>query len=273
MLQFNPFFQVSRQPAFAEINGNRIELGKDALFNAETNQVVGLVSPNYTLATNFEVASLISEVLGTFKILSLKDHLSADTGKWVRSIVLDDDRFTMAIKGSDILKTKIDIMNGYDGRTAASFNVSAVRLICTNGMVAKKKDLFGESFTHSGDVVSKLLERLMFHTEQFQGNVGTWTEWAEVPFTENDFANFIQSRNYLSEKQKEALKGFFPEVLNQYGDDETKWGAFNVLTAVATHNTTARKGSHIFGTAFKRMEKLAADFYSYEPGNEIVLAA
>ena len=66
---------------------------------------------------------------------------------------------------------------------------------------------------------------------------------------------------YLSEKQAEGIKTLYPTIMNQYNESETKWGAYNVITAIATHHTkTPSTKSHLFTQGYKRTERLAEDF-------------
>ena len=56
--------------------------------------------------------------------------------------------------------------------------------------------------------------------------------------------------------------------MNRYDENETRWGAYNVLTGFATHQTRARQGSNVFSAGYKQIETVTDDFYHYYPSAE-----
>lgn len=268
-MSLNPFFSVERKPAVVEINGSYMEIGKDVLVNTETQGIVGVVGPNYKLVENQEVANLFGEVFAESKIDHLKDHLNGGTSLWRREIVLADDRHTVEIKKGDILKTMVTIGNGYDAKTAVQFEVSALRLICTNGMKGWSKQ-FGGTVSHvNRDVIGQIRSRLESLYGMFGRNFALFRKWTEMGFTREQFNLFIDARvksetnkdGYLSKKQADAIKDRWMPIMEQYKENDNVWGSYNVLTAIASHETRAKQGSHLFSTGFKRMSKLTEDFY------------
>ena len=270
MSNFNPFFEVIRQPLFAEHNGVKLDSGREALINTETNDVIGVVSPSYKVVENQELSVLVQEALGNLPVLKVNDHLNPNTSKWVREIILDGDEFTYKIgKKVDTIKTKINIINGYGSNTAATVSVSAWRQICSNGMMGFK-DIFKSSYAHMSDnIVPKIRQDFNLNLAKFGENTNIWNNWSEVDFSQDDFMSFIEDitktednkKGILSEKQGELVKSLYEPTLNKYNDDETLWGAFNVLTAITSHDIKARKGSHLFSQGYGRMRKVIETFY------------
>lgn len=271
----NPFFDVVRQPLYAEHNGEQVDVGKDALINGETGECLGVVSKQYKVATNEEINLIVSEALHNVPVLSTMDHLNAQGNKWIREIVLDGDQFTHPIKDSDVVKTKVQIINGYGSNTAASIVISMYRMICTNGMFGWG-DAFKSSYNHiTTELVEKLRDDFDRESLEIKGQVDLWRRWAELPFTQAQFSLFIDQHTkkndlalpqaFLSEKQGEGIKALYPAILNEYGDDETRWGAYNVITAIGSHHVQARSGSHLFSQGHARMNKLANAFYHWNP--------
>jgi hypothetical protein len=54
--------------------------------------------------------------------------------------------------------------------------------------------------------------------------------------------------------------------------EENKYGAYNVLTFLATHETKARKGSNVFSSRYNTINRMAADMYGYDDENTLDLA-
>lgn len=278
----NPFFDVERTELFAEFNGERVSSGRHALLNAENGEMLGIVSPNYKLVEHAEVANVFDEAFQNVPVMEVRDHLNGVTNRWVRDIVLDGDEFTRDIDGKgDTVKAKVRVWNGYDGRTAVGFAVSAWRMVCSNGMFGWK-DLFGTTFAHiENDIVDKIRNVFNNQFSNFNQNFSIWEDWSNIPFGQVDFNKFVDFHTkenifgndnaYLSEKQAEGIKGLYEPIMNQYGESETKWGSYNVLTAIGSHHTKARKGSNLFSEAYKRTERLAQDFYGYESPESNIL--
>lgn len=263
--QISPFYEVVRQPLYADLNGQKIRSNKDALINPELNLIVGEVGKNYKLVTNNEVANVMDEALADIKTYDVKDHLDGTTGRWAREIILDDENYMFNIKGNDECKVKVDIFNGYTGTKSVGFQVSAYRLVCSNGLMGWQKQL-SVSIPHIREgIVEEIRDKFNETVDKFWNKTRIWEAWADQDFTQDDFNNFINTRDYLSDKMKDNIKGYYVPLMEEYKEEETKWGAYNVLTAMATHHTQARNGSHLFSNAYKRIQKIINDFESYVP--------
>jgi hypothetical protein len=258
----SPFFEVTRCPLTTTLNGKSVDVARDALFSPK-GDLMGVVSPRYKVITNAEVVNVFDEFFSTLNVYSVKDMVSGNGSKWVRSYILNDDKYTVAVAGKDELKMMVSIHNGYDGKSAVGMYFSAWRKVCSNGMMGWKK-LIGKTFSH---FTNGILDQLRAITEtgfnNMKDNFVTWEEWAKTPFTQTQFMGFIDEREYLSDKQKTATKDLYLPIMNKYGEEETKWGAYNVITAIATHYTSSRNKNvdNIFSSGYKTMDKVAKDFY------------
>jgi hypothetical protein len=270
----NPFFNVTREPAYADFNGVQVDTKRDALLN-ENGDLLGLVSRSYNLVENSVVKNYFDEAFDGYKVTEVKDHLNNDDSKWVREIVFGDDEFTREIAPGDAVNLKLKVWNGYNGKTAVGFGLEAYRQVCTNGMMGWGS-LFSTSIAHVGDNVIDVIKNSF--NNKFKNYVRVFDkmqDWSKNPFTLKDFEKFIQDRvktetkingkvvkkGYLSEKQAKGIVDLHPVIMNQYNEKETMWGNFNVLTAIATHHTATKSSkSHLFTHGYKRMERLAEDF-------------
>jgi hypothetical protein len=262
--QYNPFFEVVREPMFAEFNGKKIRTSKDALINPELGLIVGEVGKNYKLVENNEVAEVFNEAFADIKTESVIDHLNGTTGKWARQIILNDDNYVFSINGEDHCKVMIEIFNGYTGQKSVGFNIKAFRLICKNGLMGWKNEL-SVSIPHIRDgIINQIRGEFEDKLETFWNKTKVWEDWSQEEFGKDEFNLFIDTRKKLSDKMKENLKGYYDPIMNRFNEDETRWGAYNVLTAIASHHTKAKSGSHLFSNAHKRIESLINDFQSFD---------
>mgnify|MGYP000008083908 CR=1 FL=1 len=270
----NPFFEVIRNPLHTEYKGESIRVPKDALIDPEGN-VLGVVGKDYKLITNQEVNEIVQDSISDLEVYSVQDHINGKGNKWTRSLVLNDSNFTTDIDTNDHVKTKVDIYNSYSGKDAAGFSLSAWRLVCENGLKGWR-NIASFPFHHIHDgLAEKIRESFEKIFSKFQTNFSIWEKWAEQPLDRNEFLSFIErnkkedsqnQKGVLSEKQAEGIKDLYPQIKNQYSEKDTIWGAYNVLTAIATHHVKARKGSNIYSQGYNRLSRLIDNFYEdYKP--------
>jgi hypothetical protein len=198
------------------------------------------------------------------------DHLDANTKRWRREIIISKDYLAHEILPNDVVGICIELFNGYDGRTSYGFSLKGFRWYCKNGLIYGKQNLISETFTHMISDIERL--RYLFETKiKFFGNIiSQWKEWTEISFDFDKFKMFVDSKvkgesnnkgKYLSPKIGELVTSSYPRIMNSQNLNETKWGAFNVLTYISTHETSARKGSNLFSNRFGTLNKLISDFY------------
>lgn len=268
MSKQNPFFAVDRMPIFSEYKGERITLGREALINAETGSVYGLVTPKYKVVTNEEVADVFTKALGDLPIERVTDHLNASGSSWKREIVFGG-KFQTAIKVGDVVNTKITIANGYDLTQPVSFEFGTVRLRCTNGMTGVHKE-FSLKVRHSiNQAVEEIRKGFHIGFEKFAENFEVYKQWTQIKYTEKEFVSFLDRNTkmgdndgILSERQRNKIVEVYPSIRQQYNDgEETVWSQLNVLTAVQTHHTKAHNGSNLFSAGHKNIQRLIENFH------------
>jgi len=256
----NPFFKI-RSEGVHTTSG--LELNKLAVINDETDDVLGIVSPNYELVTNEMVNDLFLDSMVNIEVKEVTDHMDAITRKWKRRFIFDGNGLNFEIIKGDFVGIALEIFNGYDARTAFGYELMGFRYVCSNVLVMGKQSLFKESYAHYVNNPEKLRVSYEMKFEMFKENVDIWKRWSEESFDEETFKEFVEGRSYLGEKAKVAMVDSYTRVLNSEGLDATKYGAFNVLTFLATHETKARNGSNLFSNAFKNINRMAADLYEY----------
>lgn len=257
----NPFFDVREESVYTD---SGITIPKKALINDETNEVIGIVSENYEMITNDDVNILFDEALNGVEVEEIQDHMDATTQRWRRRIILGGDDFTFDVLPGDCVGLLLEIFNGYNARTAFGYELMGYRHFCSNGQILGKRSLFRESYAHYVDNPEKLRLSVNSKMDGFRENVLTWKEWTQIPFSQSNFDNFVDSRSYIGKKVAENIKERYEPVINNQELDENKYGAYNVLTYLATHDTKARKGSNIFSARHNAINRMAGDLYNYD---------
>lgn len=266
----NPFYEVKVEKLMTE---SGLETNKNALVNSETNDIVGLVSPNYDVVTNKTVADLFQEAVKDVGIKDVINHLDGTTKRWKQFIVLGD-KLKYEVAPGDHVSICLNVYNGYDARTAYGYSLMGYRWLCSNGMVMGKKKLFSDSFTHYDGNVNKLRDSFELKFDYFRKNALLWGKWTGEHFDKAKFNMFLdnhtkpvkakaEKHEYITPKISQGIKDSFYPLLKKQHLKENKWGSFNVLTYLATHETKARKGSNVFSNRYNNINKLAGDFYSW----------
>ena len=274
----NPFFEVERKKLFTTWDDPAIEnqygsgmgrmtvpVNRDALINKETGDIVGVVSPKYKFVHNRDLADKIDQMIYNLPVDGMEDHMDARTTRWTREIMLTGDQFEYDMTGnSDIVKTKLSFFNGYDGKTAAGWKISAWRKVCSNGMMGWRA-LFGMTFTHlTEDIIERFNKLFIEKNEAFGEQMIGMRAMARTPFSRTQYETFVLTRN-IPDRTASRLLQYYEPAMNKWGEQETKWGAYNVLTAFATHETKARKGSYIFSASYQQMDQVARELIDFRP--------
>jgi hypothetical protein len=264
----NPFFAVNREKL--QTVGSGIEVNKEALINAETGDLLGIVSPNYEIVTHEQVANLFGDALDQYDHEVVGNHTDSTGRRWKQRIVFNDERLNFDIDGrGDNTGVMLELFNGYDARTAFGYNLLGFRSYCKNGMVMGRRNIFREGLNHFVNAIERLQRAFELKWPAFRDNVSTWQSWTGIPYSKEQFGGFLESKvkndnnkkGLISTKMSETIMGEWEPALNTQRLDNTVWGSFNVLTYLATHKTKARKGSNLFSNRHNTMNRLAADFY------------
>jgi len=261
----NPFFEIRKENVITTDTG--MDCGKVALINQETNGILGLVSPNYVPILNKDIANLFDDALTPFDIKDVSDHMNASTSKWKRHYIIGDN-FAEVLPG-DSVGLLVEVGNGFDGKTSHFYNIMGYRDRCSNGQVFGRNDLYSESYRHF-TTPDKLAETLLSKFEMVFKNIEIWKAWSDVPFTKEQFTQFVEAHNnendrYLTQNISKELIENFQIILDKQKLEATKYGAYNVLTYYLTHETKARgEASHIFSNSYRNVSRLTADFYEWD---------
>lgn len=268
-----PFFNVDRVPLYADHNGSKLLLQKEALVNHDTGVVYGVVSPKYKLVENDKIADIFTEAFKNHPVESINDHVNNDGGKWKRDIVFGG-KYQKEVKVGDVVSTKITLHNSYDGLASVGFDFGTMRLVCTNGMKSYHKD-YSVTFKHVvHDIVEKIRKIFEMKFEDFSTQFEMFKKLTQVNFTEKQFMDFVRAnikedreleeheqRGIISERQASKIIELYPQVRQRYNDHEdTVWSHLNVLTAIQTHHTKAHNGSNVFSAGHRNMQTLIDRF-------------
>ncbi len=273
----NPFFPVMRNKlftpfTFANDNGpTDVYVDRDALLNGESGNVLGTVGKFYKLIANIEVAEIFAHAFRDLPIESMVDHMNWKENRWQRDFILNGDAFNINF-GGEVIQTKVSIFNGYDGKSAVGFTVSAYR---GNGQVTYLNNMFTQTYTHvQRELVDRIREDFQNKLELFRNTVTVLAQMDTMTFTSEQFESFVRGQvrrdgrngeGFLAERQANAIIESYEEYITRLGVRQTRFGAYTILSAIATEGTGRGGSSPIFTAGFKRMEKLVVNFFEDAP--------
>ena len=271
--QLNPFYPVQRNQLFTPFtyvgdeNPTDVYVERDALLNGDTGQVLGTVGPRYKLLLNEEVFEIFNEAFADLPIESVRDHLNWKQNRWQRDFILNGDQFNIDVGGS-IVKTKVSIFNGYDGKSSVGFTVSAYR---DNGNVTYLNNMFTQTYSHvQRGLVARIREDFASKLELFRQTAELFQRFDQETFTNEQFESFVRGliregeadrQGYLSERQADAILSSYRQQFSRLGVRQTRFGAYTVLSAIATERGGRGGSSAIFTAGHKRIEKVVQDFF------------
>jgi hypothetical protein len=271
-----PFFSVIERPVYYNMPESPAVFEiprKKVLINSETGNVLSVVSEDYQLIHNRQVADAFNDAFSTFHVDRVSDSLDSTGARWRRDIIFDDPALNTSINGNDF-RIMINAFNAYNGKNAYGFSLSAYRLICLNGLKSFQK-IFNATFSHMTNAVdsirSEFSEKLALYSKQFE----LWKTWNEIPFTKTDFEKFVDNnQKMIGKKFAKEIKDSYDVVLRRYGDKPTKYGAIQCLTWHQTHNVKSKKVDDAFASKSIQLDNLIKAFYNLpEPtGVDKVLA-
>lgn len=266
----NPFFDVLRNPLFTNFGDFSVPVARDALLNGENGNVLGTVGTVYKLITNEEVNRIFGEAFSDLPIESTQDHMNFKENRWQRDFILDGDTFNIMV-GDELIKTKVSIWNGYDGKSSVGFSISAYHH--HNGMSLLGRKMFGRTYTHLQDgLVERIRDDFASNLVKFQQMATLFNQWNNQSFSFDNFDSFVRSRinndenvnGFLSVRQAESIVEAYEPYMYHFNNNRSRWSAFNVLSSVADNVSSRGESSNIFTAGYNRMERLAVDFFEYE---------
>ena len=162
------------------------------------------------------------------------------------------------VQKGDIVKFGVEVFNSYDGSLPVGFVFTALRLVCTNGMVIPKS-IARISVKHRGNpelrnIKESFMKRLPLYLKMAQN----WKNWTQV------MPEPVNVSNFFGEAFGKRYEKTFTDLYNS-NQDKTLWGIYNILTAYCTHDIKVRKNN----TENKRLaqwnfeQKVINRFYNY----------
>lgn len=209
------------------------ERNQDLFFRFDRQEVRAVFTPRYVPADNHEVLGRLEEI-GMRSDTKVQVALDAE----FFSLSIPDQDRTFAVMG-DRLTPGISVSNSEVGLASLSVTAFFLRLVCTNGLIAKTE--VSSSYRH---ISARVLAELPQALGQVQGQLGSSGDKIRISMesqVDDPDATFrsLNRQFQLSQREQEAVAWGF---LKEFGD--TMWHVVNAFTAGAQYGPLTAEESH-----------------------------
>ena len=223
-----------------------------AVINEQTQQVLGVNSPNYKVCQNKDlfhsVETALIDTLGYEPDkVSMKSWMKNNGQSIIQHYDLTDSVTDITETEGDSLIPRIRVTNSYDGSLPVSVTIDTLRLLCKNGMVGFKPISeftlrhMGNDFDSMQDIIYSRIESGLNMAKERMDNYKNWAT-SRLDIRKEDFI-MIGSKaldKWVDDEQKthraEAIWELIEKEQRIYDThDPTIWNLYNGLTEYITY--------------------------------------
>lgn len=238
-------FKVDRVPL--QTIGSRIPVPMDAIIRRDTGEVLGQVSRTYNLLEHHTALRTamqgIAQLPGEFAVKKLRLQ---DGGARMFAYIEGKQEFDFGTDSKgvrDVLRPTLILQNSIDGSTRFGFKVGALRLVCSNGMVAGVSVMnilirhtsgadFGDILRSGGRALNSLTAETL----------PKWRDMVQTPVN-YEFAIKMLSNKKLGIPDKVNKRVI---ELSREIDTSTLWDLYNRYTFHLTHEYKGTEDRRLF---------------------------
>jgi len=192
---------VEKVPAYATINGKRINLDTMALVRSSDHKILDEVSGDWNPLQNEEAFDFFREYCDAGN-MSMETAGSLKGGRlvWVMAKI-KGDKFAL-FKGKDVVESYVLLTNPFIYGMSISASLSMIRVVCANTLAASLS-------ASKGDKIVRVTHRKEFIADDVKQTLGLAHE-RMVKYKEA--ANFLSNKKATPEQISEYLKQVFPVI-------------------------------------------------------------
>jgi len=220
------------------ITKDGIPVPRQALVRTETNDILGIISPEYKLVTHKEALDKAISVVEQFEDLKLKKIIPTKCGARMYAQFESDKEYmvgNLETGQPDNIKLRLTLTNSYDGSLKYGFIIGAYRLVCKNGL-RTGKDIFAVRQKHTAGLdISTIMRSARKAVRHF--NETTMPLWNKMRNTE------VLVAEVLGKVEETLPDRLFKEVSEKFATkkNSTLWDVYNGFTEALTHNEKYNK--------------------------------
>ena len=213
-------WEVEKVPAYANVNGEQVEVGKSALVRTSDNRVLDVVGNDWNPLQNADAFDFFND----FVMAGDMDMHTAGSllgGKRVWALAKVKDSFEL-FGGKDRVDNYLLFSNPHEYGMSIDIRMTPVRVVCNNTLTV--------SLRSASNNFAKVSHRTVFDAETVKETMGL----AEIKLDKyQEAAEFIASKRFNEDTKVEYLERLFP-VLGEAKRKKQSKGAKNVLDILDT---------------------------------------
>ena len=213
-------WEVEKVPAYANVNGEQVEVGKSALVRTSDNRVLDVVGNDWNPLQNADAFDFFND----FVMAGDMDMHTAGSllgGKRVWALAKVKDSFEL-FGGKDRVDNYLLFSNPHEYGMSIDIRMTPVRVVCNNTLTV--------SLRSASNNFAKVSHRTVFDAETVKETMGL----AEIKLDKyQEAAEFIASKRFNEDTKVEYLERLFP-VLGEAKRKKQSKGAKNVLELLDT---------------------------------------
>ena len=300
--------QLTKVVGAKEDGTGGVRRGHFAIVRSDNKEPFGVVSEQYGIVQNHDVAEVLCGIQDHFNQMNLEvtSKVLEDGRKVAYTLNLPDD----VINGQDktgvvghTIKRGITLTNSHDGSGSVKFGIYHEVCICSNGMYVSSMGV-KKAFRHTGSVLERIKDAVQGFTmmlEEELSMLNNYKRMAEVKMEERHIESIIKGifnvpkeaylvssndnkgikldNNSLTDMSTKSInqvntfisKALIPEIAQKGG---TMWGLMNAVTQYTNHQVKNSSPEYlILGEGRKKNEKAYKTLVKWlnEPRVEAVL--
>ncbi len=246
-------WKVGLQPVLAQI-GNRVSLADEyrAVVREDNQNVLGVVGTRYAPIQNESAFQFMdSLVRGKFAMYHTAGSLCGGKKIWMLCELPGD----VKVKGKDVVKKYLLLVNYHNGDGAARCFFTPVRVVCANTLNAALRQAKSEGYSirHTGDIdqkvkaAQKILGLAQEYYREFQVKANFL---ADTKFNDT-MMSIALSKVFPADNENEVptrtknIRDSVTDLFQGFGKGSkdfrgTAWGAYNAFTEYADHIKSIR---------------------------------
>ena len=246
-----------------------------AVINEQTQQVLGVNSPNYKVCQNKDlfnsVETALIDTLGYEPDkVSMKSWMKNNGQSIIQHYDLTDSITDITETEGDSLIPRIRVTNSYDGTLPVSVRIDTLRLLCKNGMVGFKPISeftlrhMGNDFDAMQDTIYSRIESGLNMAKERMDNYKDWST-TRLEVRKEDFIKVgskILDKWVDNEQKTHRAEGIWELIEREQriyeSYDPTVWNLYNGLTEYITYGMdghSSERESHTFRNTFYSQDR------------------
>ena len=264
-------WSVEKVPAFAEVNGEKVAVGKSALVRSSDSKVLDVVGDDWNPVQNAEAFGFFADFVSEGNMeMHTAGSLKGGQMVWALAKVKDE---SFELFGDDRVDSYLLFSNPHMYGKSIDVRFTPIRVVCNNTLTLS----LGTSSKNS----VKVSHRTQFDAEQVKETMGIASSKLNQY---KEMSQFIASKRFTEDSKIEYLEKLFPvlgeakrkqrskgaqgvlDILDtqpgaQYGEG-TFWQLFNGVTYYVDHemgrNADNRMSAAWFGSGVKKKQDALA---------------